>query len=235
MTGRDLVTATLKLIGAVAPGETPAYEELNDGLLTLNRMIGSWSNESLLIHAKVREELTLTASDGEYTFGIGGNINTARPMKIEEALIEDVTNTPTAEYPLKILTLAEWCAITQKDLESDIPTSLYVDNAYPLTTLSLYPVPSAANKLVLFSWKPITELTTLNTAISLPPGYEEALIYNLAIRLSPEYGRPVSQEIAMIAGDSKASIKRMNHKPSYLRVDPALMTKGSFNIYTGGA
>lgn len=233
MTGRDLVSASLRLIGALAPGETLEAQEATDGLAALNRMIGSWSTESLLIFARVRESFAITASVQSYTMGVGGDFNTSRPQKIDEAYLS-VAGSTTVEYPVRILSLSEWASIGVKSISSEIVTDLYAEGTYPLETINLYPNPSVANSLVLWSWKPLTSVTTLDTVISLPPGYEEALIYNLAIRLSPEYGRPVVAEVASIATDSKAAIKRMNHKPSYLRVDDVPADHGSgFNILTG--
>lgn len=232
MTGRDVITASLRLIGAVAPGESIAASEATEGLVTLNRMISSWSTESLLIYAKVREEFTLTPNQQSYTMGSGANFNATRPLRIEAAAIELQTTTPVTEIPIRILTVHEWAEIQTKELSSEIPTDLYPEGTYPNETLNLYPKPSAAEKLVLYSWKPLTAVT-LDADLSFPPGYEEALIYNLAARLSPEYGKPLGAEVNAIAGESKANIKRMNHRPRFLKADEAL-TGSHYNILTGG-
>lgn len=230
MTGRDLVSASLRLIGAVAPGETPAASEATDGLAALNRMISSWSTEELIIHAVTAETpLTLTVGDGTVTMGTAGDITT-RPLSIEAAVIRDGT---TDLPPMRLLTLAEYAAIPDKSTQSTYPTSLYDNGGYPLRTLTLYPVPSAAKSLVLFTKRELTQIATLDTAISLPPGYEEALVYNFAIRIAPEYGKVVPDAVALIAVESKASVKRANIKPAYLRCDPALVASGGFNILTG--
>lgn len=233
MTGRELVSAALRLIGAVASGETLEASEATDGLAAINRMISSWSTEGLLIYTKVREEFSLTPSTGSYTMGTGANFNTSRPLKIEAAAIEIQTNTPNYEVPLRILTVQEWAAITNKDLTSTIPTDLYPAGTYPNETLYLYPVPSAAHKLVLYSSKPLTEIATLDTSISLPPGYERALVFNGAMELAPEYGKTVDAMVLKGASESKANLKVANHKPSLLQVDSALRPSRSFNIITG--
>lgn len=233
MTGRDLVSASLRLIGALAPGESLASSEATDGLSALNRMLSSWSTEELLIYARVREEFTLTPSTASYTLGTGGDFSTTRPLRIDEALLRDETQTPAVEYPVRILSLAEWASIRLKGVSYDRVTALYAEGTYPLETLNLYPMPSAAHKLVLWSWKPLTEVSTLDTAVAFPPGYEEALVYGLALRLTPEYGKAVPDAVAIVAVEAKANIKRMNHRPQYLRVDEALISEGGFNILTG--
>ena len=83
MTGRDLVSASLRLIGVVASGETPASSEATDGLSALNLLISSWSTDGLLIYAITAETpLTLTAGDGSYTMGTSGDF-TNRPQDQE--------------------------------------------------------------------------------------------------------------------------------------------------------
>lgn len=236
MTGRDLLKASLRLIGAIAPGESLSATEAVDGLATLNRMIDGWSNESLMIYSKVREEFTLTANDGVYSIGPSADFNTTRPISIEEATLEVTSGNPDYEIPLRIIkTSAEWAAISQKDSTNTYPECIFAEGTYPNETINLYPIPSEANKLVLYSKKPISTVATIDTSISYPPGYEEALIYNLALRLAPEYGRQVTEMVMMTAIESKASIKRVNHRQTLLRVDDGLLSNTGFNIMTGEA
>ncbi len=231
MTGRDAVTAMLRLIGAVAPGESLPAQEATDGLASLNRYIASLANDGLTIHAVTAETpLTLTAGDGTVTLGASGDITT-RPISIEQALIRDGT---TDMPPMRIITLAEYAAIPDKSTQATYPTALYDDGGFPQRTLTLYPVPSAAKSLVLYTKRALTALT-LSGDVSLPPGYERMLIYNGAIEVAPEYGRAVPAEVAKVAIDSMAAIKRTNDKPRLLQCDPALVGGGGANIYTGGA
>lgn len=51
---------------------------------------------------------------------------------------------------------------------------------------------------------------TLQTTISFPPGYAEALRYNLAVRLGAEFAAPASPTVQALAIDSFARIKTMN-------------------------
>jgi hypothetical protein len=232
VTGREMISAGLRLIGALAPGESPTASEATDGLATLNRMLDSLSNEGLVIHAVTSESpLTLTAGDGSVTLGASGDITT-RPLQIKKAIIRD----GSTDYPVRLLTLEEYAAIPDKSLQSTHPSALYDDGGHPQRTLTLWPVPSAAHSLVLFTERALTQIATLDTSVSLPPGYDEMLTYNLAIRLSPEYGRPVPAEVALIASESKANIKRTNHRPALLECDPSLIGIGgsSFDINTGG-
>lgn len=234
MTGRDLVTASLRLIGAAAPGESLDATEADDALNALNRMISSWSTESLIIYTRTRESVAMTPSTATYTMGASGTYSSTRAQKIVHALVRDETVSPAAEYPVKILSLEEWAGITQKGATAEYPHSLYHDGGFTQDTVTVYPVPTVAHKLVLYSEKPLSSISTLDTSVSLPPGYEEALIYNLALRLAPEYGRAVPDPVVMVATESKGAIKKANIRPHYLKCDPALVgSGGAFDIYTG--
>lgn len=230
-TAADLIKASLRLLGVTAAGETPAASELADGLSSLNRMISRWSAEGLLIHAEVREEFSLVAGTQSYTIGSSGTFNTTRPIQILKAMIEDQSS-GTPEYPVEIINVDQWAAIHIKSTQSPIPTKLYASGSYPLETLSLWPVPSATNKLVLYSLKPLTAFAAGSTDVSLPEGYEDAIVYNLAQRLAPEFSKEPSAAIVMEALESKANIKRMNIKPMYLECDAGVLSRsGLFDIH----
>lgn len=232
-TGRDIITASMRKIGVIASGETPSASELADGMSALTAMLDSWSNEGLTVNASVREEFSLTVNDGSYTIGTSGNFNTTRPMSIDQATIEDQSSSPAIEYPLKVLSQKEWADIAQKDLTAARPTAIYIEPTYPLTTINLWPVPTVANKLVLYSKKPLATLANASSSFSLPPGYERTIIYGHAIEIAPEYGKQVSPEILNTFLDAMEKIKRTNIKTSYLEVDAGLRSCGTYDIYKG--
>jgi hypothetical protein len=233
MTVRDLIKSSLRLIGAVATGETPSSVEQSDALAALNDMLDTWSTEKLMVYAIVREEFSLVAGTQSYTIGTSGTFNTSRPVVIEDATIEDQSSSPTVERPVQVLNVDEWSAISTKDLSSEIPTKIYIEDGFPLSTIYLWPKPSTTNKLVLYSRKPLTSFSTVGDTVSLPPGWSEALRFNLAVRLAMEYGKAPNELILAGATETKENIKRLNMKPSYLGMDSFLVKSGGFNIVTG--
>ncbi len=233
-TVRDLIKGSLRLIGAIASGETPTADEEQDALLALNDMVENWNLEGLMVYTINREEFALVPGQQSYTMGVGGNFNTNRPLRIDQAYMKILNTGPSTELPIDLVTDDEWAAITVKSTTSSIPRKLWNRNDFPLTHLDLWPVPSAANVLVLYTWDQIGAFSSANAAISLPPGYAKALRYNLAVELAPEYGKEPGVVVASIARDSKEDIKRINAVPQYMDVDPALMpAQRTFNWLTG--
>lgn len=233
-TARDLIRRSLLLIGAISTGETPSADELVDALATLNDMVDSWSTEGLTIFNKTRETFPIVGGTASYTIGTGGTFNTSRPQRIEHAAIYDVTNAIPYESLLELITSDQWAQLPTKLVSSSLPTKLYNDDAYPLATLSLWPVPAVSKQIIITSWKPMANLSNANASVDLPPGYTKALRYNLAIELCAEYGKSASSEVIQGAMEGKENIKRMNCKPVYLSVDEAIMGgKKSFNYLVG--
>jgi hypothetical protein len=229
VTGRDLVSASLRLLGVYASGEQPSSEEATDGLAAFNRMISSWSNEKLLIYSITSETpFTLTPGDATVTMGTAGDF-TNRPQEIMGALIRD----GSTDYPVHLITLDEYTRIPNKSVQSTYPGKLYDDGGYPQRTLTLWPVPSAAKSLVLYTKGVLTTIATLDTSLSFPPGYERALVYCGALELAPEYGRTPSELVMAVATESKASIKRANTKAALVQCDEALLHRKTFDITTG--
>jgi hypothetical protein len=229
-TVRDLIKGSLKLIGAIATGQTPTAEEQADALLVLNEMLGNWSTENLTLFTQPREEFPLVAGTQSYTFGLTGNFNSARPLEVEMAFIKS----GNTEYVLQVLTARQWAEISDKSTQSSSPTKIFVDMASPLATIHVWPVPSEVKTLVLHSKKALTKFTSVGANVEdLPPGYAKAMRYGLALELAPEYGTQPDTAIVIQANQSKANIKRMNIKPVYLGVDSALLGGKKANIFTG--
>lgn len=233
VTVRDMIRGSLRLIGALAEGETPSAAQQSDVLFAFNQMIESFSNDPLLSSYKVREEFTLVPSTQSYTIGTGGTFSTTRPLEVYEAGLEIQGSSPT-EIPVDIINDQQWADIRQKSVSSSIPRKIYIEDAFPLSNVHVWPVPEAAHKLVLYSRKPLDTYSSYTTEINLPPGYLRMYRYNLAVEVAPEFGKEPSGLVLQTAMDSKAAIKRTNTKPIYLECDRGVLpwTSG-FNIVTG--
>ncbi len=70
----DLVTRSLKVIGAYAPGETIDPSDANDALDMLNDMLETWSNSTMMVNYITEIIFTLTNNIYQYTIGQGGTI-----------------------------------------------------------------------------------------------------------------------------------------------------------------
>ncbi len=198
-------------------------------------MIDSWRLEKLMAYAVEPQGFPFVAGQMAYTIGPGGNWNTEWPARIEKVNLSYTLNdSPAMNLNINMLNLDQYQSLILPTTSSTIPTSVYIDDGYPLRTAKFYTVPSLIQSVILFCWTTIEEFATLDTVIALPPGYERALRFNLALEIAPEYTRQPSQIVLAAAATSKALIKSFNMRPVYMQVDNALLPhRTGFNYLTG--
>lgn len=216
MTARELISSALRLGGVLASGESPSANEANDALLVLNQMLSSWSNENLVVYQKTREEFNLTPGTASYTWGLGGDFNSSRPVEVLEAKL--LLQNSDLERTVHILTTKEYADLSLKNTQGAIPEGVYFDGGYPLVNTTFYQVPSNSEKAVFYSLKPFSTLN-LNSVISYPPGYEHAVRYGLWMVLAPEFGYAIDPDLREEAKRAKAEIKRKNYQVNALKTD----------------
>ncbi len=225
-TALDIITSAMRKAGIITKNESPSADEANDGLEMLNDMIESWSNDNLIIYERALENFTLTSGKGEYTIGNGGDFNTTRPIYIVSAY----TRVGDTDYNMKIVNDETYQLIPQKSITNSFPDMLNYTNSYPLGTIKLYPVPSDSNNIYILSEKAITSFGSLSTTVDLPAGWKRALIYNLAVELTPEYGQSIDGYVVKIANEALGKIKR---NVSKIRTTDGIQGNSVRNILTG--
>ena len=226
-TALDLITSAMRKTGFLTMIETPDADVAADGLVMLNDLLDSWSTESLLIVSRSLETFNLSGGVGSYTIGVGATFDTVRPTLIVASYI----TFGTTDYSQEIIDDTNFARITQKITQSSLPDYLNYDNAFPVATIKLWPVPSTSYTITLLTEKPIITFAATTSTVSLPQGWKRAIIYNLAEEMAPEYGQPISGDVARIAKQSKIAIKRAITKNRTMDVPSQL---GNFDtIYTG--
>jgi hypothetical protein len=219
MTGLDLATAALELIGVLSAGETPSAEDADLALRTANGMLKSWRAQRLVIPTVTRTTQALASGTASYTIGTAGDIVAARPQAIDYAALVDSDG---HETPLEVLTEQRYRELADKTA-TGIPTAIYFrKTTAALGTVFLFPIPDTAAYTLALSYKSVLATLTLAGDYDLgdEDGYDEALKTNLAVRLAVPFEKPVSQELAGWAKDSKAVIARLHIQPPELTGDP---------------
>lgn len=220
----DLIKRAYRLIGVYSIGEAPTADESIDGLTSLNAMLGDWANEGLMVYASTTDAIPLIANNGVYTIGASGDFPANRP---QEVLNASYIQYGLVSYPLAILTKEQYNNIQVKSV-GGIPTSMMYSADFPNGTITLYPVPQATMTLNLVSKKLLNVFQNLTDVVSLPPGYENAVVFNLAKYLSAEFGQPLPIQVARQAAGSKRTIKRTNTVVPILKMPYGIPMKNTF-------
>jgi|ERR1043165_3932701 hypothetical protein len=145
MTVQELITGSFRLAGVLTHGQQAAPEEYETARECLNNILDNWKTQHTLVYVIDRKSFPLTSGVGEYSMGPGGVFNTERPVKIQSAGLiyyyTDVDGLEQLRRPLALIGSAEYAAIPEKTMASFEPLKLWNQNRYPLTYLSLWPIP----------------------------------------------------------------------------------------------
>jgi hypothetical protein len=77
---------------------------LQDGRESLNDLLDAWNIEKLLIYVLTRNEFTLTGGTNPHTIGPAGDLEAARPHRLEQGQAHITGGTlGTNEVPLAVI------------------------------------------------------------------------------------------------------------------------------------
>lgn len=186
-----------------------------------------------------------TGNNGTYTVR-SAVFGTATVITVLEAVLDATvdgtirvsTASNPIEIPRAVITDDAYQNLRVKQQTSLLWTEVYYNPSFArgLGLIFIWPTPTTAdNDFVLYRGDQIAGFADITTNYDFPPGYQDALEYNLALRLAIPYGRMITPELRQMASDSLALIKRQNYKLSDLAIDPALTHDhaGWYNIQTG--
>lgn len=234
----DIIRMALKDCGKLGVGQPPLAEDVNDAYQKVQWMLSEWQRRRWLIWHLVNTGFTADGSQS-FTVGPGGKYPISpRPDKIESAFMRQVIPSfpNQVDYPLEILqTWEDYSRLGFKQLIS-FPQAVFYDPGWPVGTLHVWPVPSAGLYSVFIQTKEIlSQFTSLNEAINLPPEYYSAIHWNLAYRLAPGYGLEPSDVVKRMAKNSLNVIRMANTAIGRLSMPKQLVRPNPFPFgFAGG-
>jgi len=224
---RQLINSALRKLNVYASGESATAAEISDALDQVNRMLHNWSIQQNGIHEIKTENFSLVSGTQDYTYGSGGDFASIRPTEILRCWFQD------NGVDLNILqtTYKNWADIGDKDLKS-YPQVFLHNPEYPKAKVSFWPLPDDSYTVYFQVVKPLGQYTNSANDLNLPPEYEEAIEWNLAARLAPEYIGEMPRTIAIMAQQSLRDLKNLHAGPvPQLNTDIGRRTNKNYNIY----
>ena len=233
-TTEQMIGGALRLIGALAAGETIEAEDAADSLRAFNEMAESWSVERLAVYTTQNQSFSWPVSQASRTIGPTGNFVGTRPSMLDSSTYF-VDPTTGLSYQVELITEAQYNAIALKTATSTFPQVVWFDPLMPNAVLTVYPVPTRVLTWNIVALAPLAQSASLATDIAFPPGYARAFRFNLACELAAEYGVEPSAQVRRLAIASKRNLKRVNNPMDLMGMPPDLLRGHSrFNIYSGG-
>ena len=198
-TYRDLIAGSLRLIGVIGESETPTPYQAETAISALQEMIDAWNADDMMIYTTSFHELPLTLPKQTWTIGPGADIDVpVRPAELSTVFLRMNASTASpVDMPMAILS--------------------------PIATIYLWPVPNVADTtLNLLFNQTLNSGVGLDDIDNLPPAYRQALRFNLACLLAPEFGREATQTVVATAYKSKNVIGQNNQNIDRLDFDSAI-------------
>lgn len=137
----------------------------------------------------------------------------SRPVKVADANIILNNVTPNVTVPLRIRDRDWWIANSVRQTTTTLPTDLYYDPKFPNGEINLWPLQTTSYGLELEVWQNISDLKDTFSQFWMPQGYQNAVIYNLAVSLLPAYGKGSlnTDKLERLAEMSLAKVKSLNY------------------------
>ena len=209
----ELITEAFTHLGVITPSESISTDQQTNAFLVLKQMYSGWSADRLMAYLIYHQAFTLIAGTNKYTVGTAGSlVSTARPVAITgwDSRSGNFSTGGT------VMSFEEFRAKYQNPTakRSVLVEAVAADFLYPAINIEVYPTPDTSpGTLTLDYYSPLIEFAAVGTDIAaLPDGFHQALAYNLAVALAPQYARVggVTPELASMAQNSKAMIAQKN-------------------------
>jgi hypothetical protein len=185
----NIIKGALRLVGALAIGETPTADQVTEASEALNLLVKSWQADGMPLWARGSYDLPLTLGTAMYTIGTGQTVNIPKPLKITQAILHDTSS--NVDIPMRIITRDEYLRLGNKTIQGQ-PIQIYYDPKRDTGELYVFPPANSATvtyKQIRFTYqKPFEDFDASTDTPDFPQEWYEALKYGLATRLAGEYG-----------------------------------------------
>lgn len=180
MVANEIVTKMFALLGKYSEGRALSARQYADGMLTLNLLVKTWGAQERL-WTRTERSVTLLASTASYAL-------TPKPGRVLS--VRRKVTLGGNETPLREMSRQEYFDTPNKTTEA-VPTGFYYDPQTTAGTLYVWPTPStavaAAQTLNLTYLRRMDDFDASNNDADLPQEWLQALIWNGANDLEPEY------------------------------------------------
>ena len=227
---KRLIYLSLRLADRITDtqGVADGSQDLVDGLALLQMMIADWQTRRWLVPCL---QEVVYASTGFARYAV-----TNRFDRVESAYARYSAGGQPIDYSLEILQSQEdYNRICLKSLQT-WPSTLWYDQGFPQASVYLWPVPGAGQyQIHIWTKRALQTMVNLTDPLIIPPVYQQALAYNLALRFPRDRGVQLRPDVVAMARSSLDSVRGSNLQVPLLRMPRALGQGRSRDWLFGGA
>lgn len=216
LTASQIVEAAFNTLGIAQEGEALTARMSSDGMRALNLMIKTWGAQEHLWTLTERT-LTLVAGQASYTLD-------PKPMRV----LWVRRRTQGIDTPMGEFSRSEYFDQPNKTTSPSIPVNFYYDPQQAIGTLYVWPAPSAqAASTVTLNMTYLRRMANMDNNtndLDMPQEWLEAVIYNLAVRLMPQYPVNDPNQAKLVIGLAQslyADLTGWDNEPASVFLQPA--------------
>ncbi len=200
-TTRDgIITRALRIVGAIAQGETATANAITEGAEALNDIVKEMQTDGMpLWKITTISPFTLTATE-QYSIGSGATVDTPAPLKVLQAFRRDSILSPATDTPMLVIDQQAYNMLTPKK-STGTPNQLFyqtpgsagnISGTQMRGTIYLFNSPDTYNitnvTIGLVVHQPFEDFDVSTDVPDFPSYWFNALKWALADQLSSEYG-----------------------------------------------
>lgn len=188
LTRDQVITGALRKLAVLPSGGTPSTAQVSDANEALNALVKAFHADGMPLWAITSHTFTVTSGTASYTIGLSQTLNTVAPLKVLQAhyTISGGTNTN-----LNVYNRYDFKNLPVGTGSTGDPVNLYYQPLADTGVINLWPTPDNSTTTVTIQYqRPFQDMDASTDAFDFPSYWMQALIYNLAWVLSPEYGIP---------------------------------------------
>jgi hypothetical protein len=183
----QVISSALRKLGVLPSGGTPSTAQVNDATDALQALVKAFQADGMPVWKVTTTSFSTVAGTYIYTVGPSQTVNCPKPQRVLQAF-----RIPTGKpnIPLNVYTRFDFNNLPQASSITGTPVNLYYQPLRATGTIYLWPIPDSVTTIAIHYTSPYEDMDASANDFDFPSEWIQALIYNLAWSLAPEYGIP---------------------------------------------
>jgi hypothetical protein len=186
LTRDEIISASLRKVGALAEGQTPTAEQISNAAQALNGVITLFQTMGMPLWKRTDVQIPIVASQNTYTV--------SDVVKIPQIVLQYYTG--SSQYELIRKSEYDFNQLPQGTPNTGLPVHYYVQPTISGYTIKIWPTPdtqAATNvQLLVVTQRKFDGFFAAGETPDFPSYYNTGLIYQTAVLIAPEYGLPLA-------------------------------------------
>jgi hypothetical protein len=184
----QVITSALRKLAVLPSGQSPSTAMTSDASDALNALVKAFQADGMPLWKISSQSFTVVSGTSSYTVGPSLTVNCPKPLKIIQAFYTPSGGNNT---PMNVYNRYDFNDLPQGTTYTGTPVNLYYQPLRTGGVIQLWPTPDDSTTSITFHYQsPYEDMDVAANDFDFPSEWIQALIFNLAWTLAPEYGIP---------------------------------------------